>query len=83
MGMKVLVMGLLLFIGFKKKRRDKMREQFSDILRQRLNDKQFVEFVMNWFDPDMLCDMIEDSFDNSEEEQQEEYLELIKTYLTK
>ena len=60
-----------------------MREQFSDILRQRLNDKQFVKFVMDWFDPDMLCDMIEDSFDNSEEERQEEYLKLIKTYLTK
>ena len=55
-------------------------EQFEDILRQKLNDKQFTKFVINWFDADMICEMIVDSFDNMDEEQQKEHLELIKKY---
>jgi len=55
-------------------------EQFSEILRNKLSDEQFVKFVMDWFDPDMLCEMIEDSFENADEEQQEEWFNVIKSY---
>lgn len=57
-----------------------LRKNFSEILRQKLNDEQFTKFVIDWFDADMLCEMIEDSFDNSEETKQREYLKLIKEY---
>jgi hypothetical protein len=55
-------------------------EEFEDILRNKLSDKAFVEFVMDWFDPDVLCELIVDSFTNMEEETQDENLELIKKY---
>ena len=58
-----------------------MIDKFEDILRHELSDTQFVRFVMNWFDPDMLCEMIVDSFSSMQKQYQKEYFKLIKTYL--
>jgi hypothetical protein len=58
-----------------------MEELFKEILRERLSEEQFIRFVMDWFDPDTLCSMIEDVVDNADEISQKEYLELIIKYL--
>jgi hypothetical protein len=34
--------------------------EFSDIIREKLTNKQFWNFVSSWFDPDLICDIMED-----------------------
>ena len=59
---------------------DERFEEFRNILREELTDEQWVKFVIDWFNADYLCEMIEDSFVNSDKKQQEEWLKLIKKY---
>jgi hypothetical protein len=47
-----------------------IEQRFSDLIREKMNDKQFWHYVAGWKDQNTLCDEMEDWFDNMPLEEQ-------------
>lgn len=58
---------------FTQKQIDKIDETFTDIIRERLSEKEFWKWVSGWLDSDMICEQ-------AEEWDAEDKLETIKEF---
>lgn len=38
----------------------KIDEKFSDIIREKMSNKEFWKWAVEWLDPDMICEIAED-----------------------
>ena len=45
--------------AFQKKTDDEIDKEFSDLIREKLDDKQFWGYVSGWMDADNVCDDME------------------------
>ena len=52
---------------------EELEQQFTNIIREKLTDDQFWEWVRGWKDEEVLCEEAEDWFMNSLDKENKEY----------
>lgn len=50
--------------------KETIEQRFSDLIREKMNDKQFWHYVAGWKDQNTLCDEMEDWFNSMSLEEQ-------------